>query len=139
MQYEIPLLFSIQVQAFGTERPAVLAMLAKYGLIDAIIPQFDRGEEDMRYVLHFFYILTSENTASGVKNPEAVWVCSMAYAPICVPSGEMVMICKGMSLPLCASAFCTAKGRPPQQGTVIRTTVMLLMSLQEKIWVSFSL
>jgi len=56
---------------------------------------------------------------------------------IILPSGEMVTMLRGISLPLSASAFFTAKGSPPQQGTVIRATVMLRISLLAKSCASF--
>lgn len=46
-----------------------------------------------------------------------------------LPSAEMVTTSFGMSFPLALMALLTAFSRPPQQGTSIRVTVMLLISL----------
>ena len=51
---------------------------------------------------------------------------------------DVATICTGMALPLFSTAFFTAKGRPPQQGTVIRTTVMERMLCSRNTSVSFS-
>lgn len=45
------------------------------------------------------------------------------------PSEPMTVTCSGMDLPLAASADWTARIKPPQQGTSMRVTVMLAMSL----------
>ena len=53
------------------------------------------------------------------------------------PEGERVTISRGMFLPEASRAFFTAKGRPPQQGTCIRKTVTLRISLFSKMAESF--
>ena len=55
------------------------------------------------------------------------------------PSTEKVTTFQGMNLPLFLRAVTAACSRPPQQGTSIRRTVTLLMSLLRMISVSFSL
>ena len=54
------------------------------------------------------------------------------------PSVEMTVTCQGMSLPQFWRARFTAFSRPPQQGTSMRTTVTLLISLRRRISVSLS-
>ena len=54
------------------------------------------------------------------------------------PSVAMVTTFQGISLPLSSKARFTAFSSPPQQGTSIRTTVTLRMSLLRRIWPSFS-
>ena len=66
--------------------------------------------------------------------PEAL----IFYSSISRPSTVTVTTCHGMNFPLCWSAFFAASSSPPQQGTSIRTTVTLLMSLLRMISVSFS-
>ena len=51
---------------------------------------------------------------------------------------ETVTTSHGMSFPLAETARFTACSMPPQQGTSMRTTVMLRMSLLEKMAVNFS-
>lgn len=46
-----------------------------------------------------------------------------------VPSVAIVTTCQGIILPLLRSALLTACSIPPQQGTSMRTTVTLWMSL----------
>lgn len=53
------------------------------------------------------------------------------------PSVEMVTTFHAMNLPQAYSALFTAFSMPPQQGTSIRTTVMLRMLLLLRISVSF--
>ena len=55
-----------------------------------------------------------------------------------LPSVETITTSHGISFPLFSSAFFTACSIPPQQGTSIRTTVMLRMSLCFRISVSLS-
>lgn len=55
-----------------------------------------------------------------------------------LPSGETMYTSRGMSFPLARRAFFTMASRPPQQGTCILATVMLLMSLLRNISASFS-
>ena len=55
-----------------------------------------------------------------------------------VPSVEMVTTCHGINFPLCCRAVFAACSSPPQQGTSMRTTVTLFMSLFPMISVSFS-
>ena len=55
-----------------------------------------------------------------------------------VPLAVRVTTCQGMHFPLFCRAFFAACSSPPQQGTSMRTTVMLLMSLLRRISVSFS-
>ena len=54
------------------------------------------------------------------------------------PSAERVTTWKGMAFPLARQAIWAACWSPPQQGTCIRTTVRLRMSLPDRIWVSFA-
>ena len=42
-----------------------------------------------------------------------------------LPSVEIVTTCHGMNFPLCCKAVFAACSSPPQQGTSIRTTMML--------------
>ena len=70
-------------------------------------------------------------------------VCHRAYGRIhrpCKirPSAERTTTCKGMAFSLPATACWTARWMPPQQGTSIRTTVTLRMSLASMSWVSLS-
>ena len=59
------------------------------------------------------------------------------YQPRSCPSGLMVTILTGISLPLSSTAVFTAKLSPPQQGTVMRATVTLRISQVLKISASF--
>lgn len=55
-----------------------------------------------------------------------------------VPSVAIVTTCQGIIFPLFRSALLTACSMPPQQGTSMRTTVTLWISLWRSISVSFS-
>ena len=55
-----------------------------------------------------------------------------------LPSVERITTSQGISAPLAVNARCTACTSPPQQGTSIRTTVMLRMEQVAKISVNFS-
>ena len=55
-----------------------------------------------------------------------------------LPSVETVTTCQGINFPLFCKAVLAAFSSPPQQGTSIRTTVTLLMSLLPIIAASFS-
>ena len=55
-----------------------------------------------------------------------------------LPSVEIVTTCHGMNFPLCCKAVFAACSSPPQQGTSMRTTVTLFISLLRMISVSFS-
>lgn len=83
----------------------------------------------------------------GVASPRLAQsmppVCHRAYGRIhrpCKirPSAERTTTCKGMAFSLPATACWTARWMPPQQGTSIRTTVTLRMSLASRSWVSLS-
>ena len=65
--------------------------------------------------------------------------CKSFFQSSRLPSTEMVATCQGMHLPLACMARCTAITSPPQQGTSMRTTVMLRMSFRRRISASFSL
>ena len=54
------------------------------------------------------------------------------------PSVDRVITWKGMALPLCSRAVAAARWMPPQQGTSMRTTVRLRMSLRRRISVSLA-
>ena len=58
------------------------------------------------------------------------------YSLIC-PSGLIVTMLSGISLPLISMAVLTAWESPPQQGTVMRVTVTLRMGFSRMIWLSF--
>ena len=64
-------------------------------------------------------------------------ICFRLYSKI-FPSADIVMTCHGITFPLAASALFTAFSIPPQQGTSIRATVILLISFFNKIPASFS-
>ena len=55
-----------------------------------------------------------------------------------VPSGAMVMTFTGRFLPLMRAASWTARVSPPQQGTVMRVTVMELISLAARMSASLA-
>ena len=83
----------------------------------------------------------------GVASPRLAQsvlpVCHRAYGRIhrpCKirPSAERTTTCKGMAFSLPATACWTARWMPLQQGTSIRTTVTLRMSLASRSWVSLS-
>ena len=60
------------------------------------------------------------------------------YSSFSLPSTVTVITCHGINLPLCCNAVFAAYSNPPQQGTSMRTTVTLLMSLLRIMSVSFS-
>ena len=88
----------------------------------------------------------SESIKSGVYNhtkcryiPEIriTMQYSAAYS-LTFPSTVNVTTCHGINFPLFFSAFIAACSSPPQQGTSILRTVMLLISFDEIICVSLS-
>ena len=52
--------------------------------------------------------------------------------------GEITVTDNATALPLFISAIFAARSSPPQQGTSMRTTVMLLISFSRRIAVNFS-
>jgi hypothetical protein len=60
------------------------------------------------------------------------------YSSNILPSVRMVKTCHGIHFSLFCSAVLAACSRPPQQGTSIRSTVRLLISLCRRMSASFS-
>ena len=63
------------------------------------------------------------------RNGKTLSFTHVRHSKSILPSTEMLMTCQGMNFPLACKAFLAASLSPPQQGTSIRTMVMLWMSL----------
>ena len=87
------------------------------------------------HITDFMYKIISVLSVSDVQ---ATWLPLSISQSRILPSVEIVTTCHGMNFPLCCKAVFAACSSPPQQGTSMRTTVTLFISLLRMISVSFS-